>query len=90
MKLTTLVFLVLGTIIQLSPSLIRACEMKDLEPCLLPIIGGIPPTPHCCGKLIDNKACMCGFINDYWLGTVWKSPNGHKLFDACKIPYPTC
>ncbi|CAH2044960.1 unnamed protein product [Thlaspi arvense] len=100
MKFTTLVLLVVVVVIQLSPTLVRAtaageekvvCDMKDpLQPCLLPIIGHLPPVPRCCEKLTEHQPCMCGYIKDYWFGFIWRTPNAHKLFDACKIPYPTC
>ncbi|BAB01992.1 unnamed protein product [Arabidopsis thaliana] len=61
MKFTTLTLLVLVTVIQLSPTLIRAtmvegptgdvtCNPMDvIVPCLLPLTNSkILPTPHCC------------------------------------------
>lgn len=103
MKFTTILLAAFVMVIQLYPSLIKAtvvggwvgeekvaCDLKDLVPCLLPITAGIPPTPHCCGKLVEHQPCMCGYIKDYWFGTFFVSPNAHKLFNACKTPYPTC
>ncbi|ESQ32589.1 hypothetical protein EUTSA_v10005361mg [Eutrema salsugineum] len=101
-----ILIVLVGVIQILSPTLIRAtaigrgpvgeekvtCDIKGLEPCLLPLISHkeIPPTPHCCATLTEHQPCYCGYLKDYWLGPELKSPDAHKVFDACKIPFPTC
>ncbi|CAN7079966.1 unnamed protein product [Brassica oleracea var. botrytis] len=92
MKLTAIGLVAMMTIVvQLSPTM--ACDVKDLFPCLLPITNlPEPPTAACCQTLRDQGPCLCVFINNSWLwiGPTLTSPNGHKLFAACQVPFPSC
>lgn len=95
MKLASLVLVAFVIVIQLSPRLIRAtvvegsvgeekveCDLTDLQPCVLPITAGIPPTPHCCGKLVEHQPCMCGYIKDHWFGTFFCQSKCSQTFQS--------
>ncbi|CAN7079965.1 unnamed protein product, partial [Brassica oleracea var. botrytis] len=58
MKLTAIGLVAMVTIVmQLSPTM--ACDVIDLQPCLLPIINPPePPTASCCQALRD-KGLVC-------------------------------
>ncbi|CAN7079967.1 unnamed protein product [Brassica oleracea var. botrytis] len=92
MKLTAIGLVAMVTIVvQLSPTM--ACDVKDLSPCLIPIAKlPEPPTAACCQILRDQWHCLCVLINDsrLWIGHTLTSPNGHKLFAACQVPFPSC
>ncbi|KAL9293159.1 putative non-specific lipid-transfer protein type 2 [Arabidopsis thaliana] len=104
MKFATLTLLVLVTVIQLSPTLIRAtmvegptgdvtCNPMDvIVPCLLPLTNSkILPTPHCCQVMVEHQTCLCQFIKGVWyVQALFNSPNGQKTCKACNIPFPTC
>ncbi|KAH0923743.1 hypothetical protein HID58_023761 [Brassica napus] len=90
MKLTAIGLIAMVAIVmQLSPTM--ACDVIDLQPCLLPIINPPePPTAGCCQALRDQGPCMCYFIKNTWIGPTIQAPNGHKLFADCNVPYPSC
>ncbi|KAF0926555.1 hypothetical protein E2562_026043 [Oryza meyeriana var. granulata] len=67
------------------------CTPTQLTPCAPAIVGNAPPTAACCGKLKAHPAsCFCQYKKDPNMKKYVNSPNGKKVFAACKVPLPKC
>ncbi|XP_051209886.1 non-specific lipid-transfer protein 2-like [Lolium perenne] len=67
------------------------CSPTQLTPCAPAIIGNAAPTAACCGKLKAHPAsCLCKYKKDPNLQRYVNSPNGKKVFAACKARLPKC
>ncbi|KAK1698914.1 hypothetical protein QYE76_015611 [Lolium multiflorum] len=67
------------------------CSPTQLAPCAPAIIGNAAPTAACCGKLKAHPAsCLCKYKKDPNLQRYVNSPNGKKVFAACKARLPKC
>ncbi|XP_040380410.1 non-specific lipid-transfer protein 2-like [Oryza brachyantha] len=67
------------------------CTPTQLTPCAPAIVGNAPPTAACCGKLRAHPAsCFCQYKKDPNMKKYVNSPNGKKVFAACKVPLPKC
>ncbi|ESQ47250.1 hypothetical protein EUTSA_v10028232mg [Eutrema salsugineum] len=68
----------------------QQCVATELSPCLPAVTLGGTPTVDCCGKLNEQKPCLCGYIKNPAYSMYITSPNAHKVFTACNVPYPSC
>jgi hypothetical protein len=67
------------------------CSPTQLTPCAPAIIGNAAPTAACCGKPKAHPAsCLCKYKKDPNLQRYVNSPNGKKVFAACKARLPKC
>ncbi|CAN6341191.1 unnamed protein product [Urochloa humidicola] len=67
------------------------CTPTQLTPCAPAIIGNAAPTAACCAKLKAHPAtCFCQYKKDPNMKRYVNSPNGKKVFAACKVPLPKC
>lgn len=68
-----------------------ACTPTQLTPCAPAIIGNAAPTAACCARLKAHPAsCFCQYKKDPNMQRYVNSPNGKKVFAACKVPLPRC
>ncbi|KAL6620642.1 hypothetical protein ACP70R_035781 [Stipagrostis hirtigluma subsp. patula] len=67
------------------------CTPTQLTPCAGAIVGNAAPTAACCARLKAHPAsCFCQYKKDPNLQRYVNSPNGKKVFAACKVPLPRC
>ncbi|KAL6848616.1 hypothetical protein ACP4OV_021199 [Aristida adscensionis] len=67
------------------------CTPTQLTPCAPAIVGNAAPTAACCARLKAHPAsCFCRYKKDPKLQRYVNSPNGKKVFAACKVPVPRC
>ncbi|ESQ28726.1 hypothetical protein EUTSA_v10019407mg [Eutrema salsugineum] len=66
------------------------CAEKQLEVCRWFINEGVPPKFQCCMRLSEQRHCLCGYMTKPVFKSYISSPNGHKFFDICRIPFPRC
>jgi hypothetical protein len=67
------------------------CSPTQLTPCAPAIVGNAAPTAACCAKLKAHPAsCLCKYKKDPNLQRYVNSPNGKKVFAACKAHLPSC
>ncbi|KAF8110292.1 hypothetical protein N665_0085s0021 [Sinapis alba] len=68
-----------------------SCIPTELMTCLPALqTGGDHPTAECCGKLKEQVSCVCGYLYNPLYSQYFASPQAHKIFAACGVPYPTC
>ncbi|EOA23190.1 hypothetical protein CARUB_v10018479mg [Capsella rubella] len=86
MKFTTLTLLVLVTILQLSPTLIRATiangPIEEKVTCVLMDVFW--------PLMVEHIPCLCQFIKGEWSRALFDSPGSHKTYKLCNIPQPKC
>ncbi|CAH8385656.1 unnamed protein product [Eruca vesicaria subsp. sativa] len=102
MKFTTLMLITFVIIAMSSPvstratrvqsfeELAQSCLVTELLPCLPAISMGGDPTKECCDKLVEQKPCLCGYIQNPAYSMYVTSPNARKVLDFCKVPFPSC
>lgn len=67
------------------------CTPTQLTPCAPAIIGNAAPTAACCARLKAHPAsCFCQYKKNPNMQRYVNSPNGKKVFAACKVPLPSC
>jgi len=67
------------------------CTPTQLTPCAPAIIGNAAPTAACCARLKAHPAsCFCQYKKNPNMQRYVNSPNGKKVFAACKVPLPRC
>ncbi|XP_062232063.1 probable non-specific lipid-transfer protein 2 [Phragmites australis] len=82
-----------GAVLSLSPGAGAAttCTPTQLTPCAPAIVGNAAPTGACCARLKAHPAsCFCRYKKDPNMQRYINSPNGKKVFTACKVPLPRC
>ncbi|KAF6997308.1 hypothetical protein CFC21_013542 [Triticum aestivum] len=94
-KATIVCFMVvtLAAALLAAPGVVEAvtCSPTQLTPCAPAIIGNAAPSAACCGKLKAHPAsCLCKYKKDPNLQRYVNSPNGKKVFAACKVRLPRC
>ncbi|EES18626.1 probable non-specific lipid-transfer protein 2 [Sorghum bicolor] len=68
-----------------------ACVPTQLTPCAPAIVGNAAPTAACCARLKAHPAsCFCQYKKNPNMQRYVNSPNGKKVFAACKVPLPKC
>ncbi|VYS68576.1 unnamed protein product [Arabidopsis thaliana] len=92
MKLMVITFVI---VVMSSPILIKSevpqsCIPTELMPCLPAMTTGGQPAKDCCDKLIEQKECLCGYINNPLYSLFVSSPVARKVLEVCNIPYPSC
>ncbi|KAL1226072.1 putative non-specific lipid-transfer protein AKCS9 [Cardamine amara subsp. amara] len=98
MKFTTPMFITFVIVAMSSLSPARAteadcfaeCFIFDLITCFPAMTFGGDPCKECCAKLVEQKSCLCSYIQDPMLSIFSTSPNAAKVLAACKVPVPTC
>jgi hypothetical protein len=87
-------FLVALTVVLLSlaPDADAAtCTPTQLTPCAPAIVGNARPSRACCSKLKAHPAaCFCQYKRNPRMKRYVNSPNGKKVFSACRVPLPRC
>ncbi|KAJ4902318.1 Bifunctional inhibitor/lipid-transfer protein/seed storage 2S albumin superfamily protein [Raphanus sativus] len=68
----------------------QSCVPTKLLPCLPSITTGGDPSTECCNKLVEQKPCLCGYIQNPAYSMYVTSPNARKVLDFCKVPFPSC
>ncbi|GJN15130.1 hypothetical protein PR202_gb02022 [Eleusine coracana subsp. coracana] len=83
---------VAGAVLNLAPGANAAtCTPMQLTPCAPAIVGNAPPSPACCSKLkVHPATCFCQYKRDPNMKRYVNSPNGKKVFDACRVALPRC
>ncbi|KAK1320819.1 hypothetical protein QJS10_CPA03g00600 [Acorus calamus] len=73
-----------------TPSVSVTCNPTELSPCLNAILYGSAPTGACCGKLREQKPCLCQYAkNPSYKGFI-HSNNARKVSGTCGVPLPNC
>ncbi|KAK1299032.1 hypothetical protein QJS10_CPB14g00440 [Acorus calamus] len=73
-----------------TPSVSVTCNPTELSPCLNAILYGSAPSGACCGKLREQKPCLCQYAkNPSYKGFVG-SNNARKVSSTCGVPIPNC
>ena len=95
MKFMKLMVITVVIVVMSSPILIKSevsssCIPTELMPCLPAMTTGGQPTKDCCDKLIEQKECLCGYINNPLYSTFVSSPVARKVLEVCNIPSPSC
>ncbi|KAM3299758.1 hypothetical protein ACQJBY_040987 [Aegilops geniculata] len=91
--LICLMVVALAAALLVAPGTVEAatCSPTQLTPCAPAIIGNAAPSAACCGKLKAHPAsCLCKYKKDPNLQRYVNSPNGKKVFAACKLRLPRC
>ncbi|KAK9048029.1 hypothetical protein SSX86_007979 [Deinandra increscens subsp. villosa] len=66
------------------------CSPTELSPCIAAFTSSAPPSAACCGKLKQQKPCLCGYIRNPTLKQYVTSPNARKVSRSCGVPVPKC
>ncbi|XP_062152440.1 non-specific lipid-transfer protein 2-like [Alnus glutinosa] len=66
------------------------CNPTELSPCISAITSSAPPSSACCGKLKEQKPCLCGYIKNPNLKQYVNSPGAKKVARACGVTIPSC
>ncbi|TVT96757.1 hypothetical protein EJB05_36581, partial [Eragrostis curvula] len=94
LALFLVVLTVASAVLSLTPgadAATKTCTPTQLTPCAPAIVGNSPPTAACCSKLKAHPAtCFCQYKKDPAMKRYVNSPNGKKVFAACKVPLPNC
>ncbi|KQK05034.1 non-specific lipid-transfer protein 2 [Brachypodium distachyon] len=89
--LVCIILLVAAVMMMAVPGEAATCSPTQLSPCAPAIIGNAAPTAACCGRVKAHPAsCLCKYKKDPNLKRYVNSPNGKKLFAACKVRLPSC
>ncbi|RCV16681.1 hypothetical protein SEVIR_3G160500v4 [Setaria viridis] len=93
LALLLVVLTVSSAMLELAPGAGAAttCTPTQLTPCAPAIVGNAAPSAACCAKLRAHPAsCFCQYKKDPNMKRYVNSPNGKKVFAACKVPLPRC
>jgi hypothetical protein len=67
------------------------CTPTQLTPCAPAIVGNARPSRACCSKLKAHPAaCFCQYKRNPRMKRYVNSPNGKKVFSACRVRLPRC
>ncbi|KAL1214074.1 putative non-specific lipid-transfer protein AKCS9 [Cardamine amara subsp. amara] len=66
------------------------CLPSELAPCAEAMTSYSRPSGLCCGKLREQKPCLCGYMRNPNLRQFVSSPNAMKVSYICKIAFPNC
>ncbi|BFG17112.1 non-specific lipid-transfer protein 2 [Prunus yedoensis var. nudiflora] len=66
------------------------CSPLELAPCATAITSSSPPSAICCGKLKEQRPCLCKYVKDPNLQKLVNSPNAKKVASTCGSPFPSC
>ncbi len=66
------------------------CNPVELSPCIAAFTSNAPPSRTCCGKLREQRPCLCGYIKDPNYSRYVSSPNAKRIASSCGVPYPRC
>ncbi|XP_068639133.1 non-specific lipid-transfer protein 2-like [Aristolochia californica] len=88
LAVSVMVALLLAGEAQVSVSLV--CNAMELSPCAAAIFSAVPPSGACCGKLSQQKPCLCKYLRDPNLRKYINSGNAKRVADACRVPFPKC
>ncbi|KAJ1263942.1 hypothetical protein BS78_09G225400 [Paspalum vaginatum] len=90
-KASLALFLVASAVLLGGADAATTCTPTQLTPCAPAIIGNAAPTAACCARLKAHPAtCFCQYKNNPSMKRYVNSPNGKKVFAACKVPLPRC
>ncbi|XP_048231112.1 non-specific lipid-transfer protein 2 [Ricinus communis] len=66
------------------------CSPLELSSCLPAITSSSQPSPTCCGKLKEQKPCLCGYLKNPNLKPYISSPGAKKVAHSCGVALPNC
>ncbi|PWA39575.1 hypothetical protein CTI12_AA166750 [Artemisia annua] len=66
------------------------CNPIQLSPCATAILSSTAPSETCCGKIKEQRHCLCNYIHNPRLQKFINTPNARKVADTCGTPFPTC
>ncbi|KAE8022061.1 hypothetical protein FH972_007895 [Carpinus fangiana] len=66
------------------------CNPLELSSCLSAITSSAQPSTTCCGKLREQKPCLCGYIKNPNLKQYVGSPGAKKVASTCGVSIPRC
>ncbi|KAI7739979.1 hypothetical protein M8C21_004394 [Ambrosia artemisiifolia] len=94
MKLLRLVLCILMVVVvinsRLSAEAATNCNPIQLSPCATAILSSTAPSEACCGKLKEQRPCLCNYIKNPRLQKFINTPNARKVAATCGTPFPTC
>lgn len=84
--------LAVASLLALAPAeAATTCAPTQLTPCAPAIVGNAAPTAACCARLKAHPAtCFCQYKRNPSMQRYVNSPNGKKVFAACKVSLPRC
>ncbi|KAI3714379.1 hypothetical protein L1987_72979 [Smallanthus sonchifolius] len=67
------------------------CNPIQLSPCATAILSAATtPSETCCGKIKEQRPCLCNYIKNPTLQKFINTPNARKVAATCGTPFPTC
>ncbi|XP_062158575.1 non-specific lipid-transfer protein 2-like [Alnus glutinosa] len=66
------------------------CNPTQLSPCVSAITSSSAPSTVCCGKIKEQKPCLCQYLKNPNLKKFVNSPNARKVANTCGTPFPKC
>ncbi|KAI3811950.1 hypothetical protein L1987_16648 [Smallanthus sonchifolius] len=66
------------------------CNPIQLSPCATAILSTTAPSETCCGKIKEQRPCLCNYIKNPTLQKFINTPNARKVAATCGTPFPTC
>ncbi|XP_059452430.1 non-specific lipid-transfer protein 2-like [Corylus avellana] len=66
------------------------CNPLELSSCLPAITSSAQPSTTCCGKLREQRPCLCGYIKNPNLKQYVGSPGAKKVASTCGVSIPRC
>ncbi|KAL7609789.1 hypothetical protein Lser_V15G11751 [Lactuca serriola] len=85
-----IVMVMLSIKAQLSAEAVADCNPIQLSPCATAILSSTTPTETCCGKIKEQRPCLCNYIKNPRLQKFINTPNARKVADTCGTPFPAC
>ncbi|KAI3699079.1 hypothetical protein L2E82_43099 [Cichorium intybus] len=66
------------------------CNPIQLSPCATAILSSSMPSETCCGKIKEQRPCLCNYFKNPRLQKFINTPNARKVAATCGTPFPTC
>ncbi|GMI74622.1 Tracheary Element Differentiation-related 4 [Hibiscus trionum] len=66
------------------------CDPQQLSPCISALTSRAAPSTACCGRLNEQRPCLCGYIRNPTLKQFVGNPNTRRIASTCRVPYPRC
>ncbi|KVH88142.1 non-specific lipid-transfer protein 2-like [Cynara cardunculus var. scolymus] len=85
-----IVLVVLGIGARCSTVAATDCNPIQLSPCATAILSSTTPSETCCGKIKEQRSCLCNYINNPRLQKFINTPNARKVAATCGTPFPIC
>ncbi|XP_021839631.1 non-specific lipid-transfer protein 2 [Spinacia oleracea] len=83
--LALLAVVVVAVLLAEAPVTEAACSPVQLSPCAPAIMSNKPPSGACCGRLRQQKPCLCGYLRNPTLKRYINSPGAKRVASTCKV-----